>query len=347
MKSKLAEKRFPLRKRWNLCVFLPICALVIIALGVFLICAQKTLGRQFALVAIFCACFAAAVIAAAWFLGHLYLKSTLKPLEQLNESAAHIAEGTYGIRTEKAFDDEIGDLTESINSVSERVVAEAAVQSEFISSVSHELRTPLTAVTGWAEEMAYDETIQGDSRRGLEIIAREAARLTKMVNELLEFTRIQDGRFYLDIERIDIVAETEDAVMAYSKLMQKEKLDLCFSASKEVIPIEGDGERLRQVVLNLLDNAAKYGKNGEKVEVSVISDDKYVTISVRDYGTQIPEDELPRIKERFYKGSGKERGSGIGLAVCDEIVVRHGGTLSIENAEGGGVLAKVRLPQKQ
>jgi signal transduction histidine kinase len=219
------------------------------------------------------------------------------------------------------------------------------LQTEFISSVSHELRTPLTAITGWSETLSYDSAIQGDSRRGVLIISKEASRLTKMVEELLEFTRIQGGRFNLNVEKMDVSAELEDAIFTYGSLLRQEGVELVYEAPEQPLPlIEGDPERLKQVFLNILDNAAKYGRGGEKIIVSVSRAERFVRIQVRDFGPGIPAEELPHVKEKFYKGSSKERGSGIGLAVCDEIVTRHGGTLSIENAQGGGVLVTVSLP---
>ena len=137
----------------------------------------------------------------------------------------------------------------------------------------------------------------------------------------------------------------EDAIFTYSRLMQREQLELRYDGGAEDLPaITGDPERLRQVILNLLDNAVKYGRDGGTVEVSVGKTEGWARVSVRDHGPGIPASELPRVKEKFYKGSGKERGSGIGLAVCEEIVTRHGGRLTIENAPDGGVLAEVLLP---
>jgi signal transduction histidine kinase len=123
-----------------------------------------------------------------------------------------IAEGSYGIQLEKQNDDEIGELTDTINEMSAKISRAERVQSEFISSVSHELRTPLTAITGWSETLAYDEAILGDSRRGLEIISKETARLSKMVEELLEFTRIQDGRFTMNMEPVELSALLQESV---------------------------------------------------------------------------------------------------------------------------------------
>jgi len=218
-------------------------------------------------------------------------------------------------------------------------------RTEFISRVSHELRTPLTAIEGWAETIAYDEAVQGDSLRGIQIISKEAERLTGMVSEMLEFARIQDGRFNLRIEMIDIAAELEDAIFTYGELLRQAGIEVKYDQPLSPIPmIPGDPERLKQVFLNLLDNAAKHGGDGRKVEVAIAAEGGLVIITIRDHGHGIPENELPHVKEKFYKGSSKGRGTGIGLAVCDEIVARHGGRLLIENAQGGGCLVTVTLP---
>lgn len=280
------------------------------------------------------------------FLSNTYFTKTItEPISSLTTMAKQIAEGSYGIQAEKQFDDEIGELTDAINEMSSKISLSEKMQTEFISSVSHELRTPLTAITGWSETLMYNTELEPESRRGLTIISREAARLTKLVEELLEFTRIQDGRFNLSIELVDIQAEIEDCLFAYSDMLEQEELKLEYSPPEKDLPlIPGDPERIRQVILNILDNAAKYGKNGERINVSLDKKSDYVVLSVHDHGPGIPESELPYVKKMFYKGSSKERGSGIGLAVCDEIVSRHGGDLIIGNAEDGGLLVTVRLP---
>ena len=274
-----------------------------------------------------------------------FIKTITEPIHELTVLARQIAEGSYGIQTEKKYDDEIGDLTDAINEMSAKISQSEKMQTEFISSVSHELRTPLTAITGWSETLMYDPDLKGDSHRGVAIISKEAARLTKMVEELLEFTRIQDGRFNLSIEQMDVEAELEDSVFAYGELLRQEEIELEYTPSEQPVPeIPGDPERLRQGFLNILDNAAKYGKSGKRIDIALEKQGDYIVICVRDHGPGIPEAELPFVKNKFYKGSSKERGSGIGLAVCDEIVTRHGGELLVENAEGGGVRVTVRLP---
>ena len=269
------------------------------------------------------------------------------PIEALTAVARRIAAGSYGVKIENASENEIGRLAEEINNMSEKAAVAEKSRTEFISQVSHELRTPLTAIEGWAETIAFDSAVQGDSLRGIHIISKEAERLTGMVSELLEFARIQDGRFNLRIELIDIAAELEDALFTYGELMKQAGIEVNYTPPPaEISLIPGDPERLKQVFLNLLDNAAKHGGDGGKVDVSISSDAQGVHIAIRDYGHGIPKGELPHVKEKFYKGSSKNRGTGIGLSVCDEIITRHGGELNIENADGGGCLVTILLPQQ-
>jgi two-component system OmpR family sensor kinase len=277
-----------------------------------------------------------------------FYRDVTGPLNALTQSARNIADGSYGVQCRKFDDNEIGQLTDEINQMSEKIATADKVRTEFISQVSHELRTPLTAITGWSETLAFDPAITGDSMKGVKIISKEANRLTGMVEELLEFTRIQDGRFNLRIELVDITAELEDALFTYGELLRQAGLEVNYTSPDYEIPlIPGDPERLKQVFLNILDNAAAHGGDGGKVDVSIRSDGKYVIITMRDYGRGIPEAELPHVKEKFYKGSSKDRGNGIGLSVCDEIVTRHGGKLTVANAEGGGCTVAIYLPMAQ
>ena len=274
-----------------------------------------------------------------------FWRTVTDPIALLTDFARRIADGSYGSRLEESSDNEIGRLTDEINNMSEKVAVAEKSRTEFISQVSHELRTPLTAIMGWSETIAFDPAVQGDSLRGIQIISKEAERLTGMVSELLEFTRIQDGRFNLRIELIDIAAELEDALFTYGELMRQAGVEINYSAPPAEIPlIPGDSERLKQVFLNLLDNALKHGGDGNKVDVSLSQEADGVHIRIRDYGHGIPEWELPHVKEKFYKGSSKNRGTGIGLSVCDEIVSRHNGRLSVENVPDGGCLVSVLLP---
>lgn len=277
-----------------------------------------------------------------------YIRSILNPVSEIIEKAKRIAGGTYGIQIQTKYDDEIGELADTINELSAKINQNEKMQAEFISSLSHELRTPLTAITGWSETLIDNDTLDKETRRGMKIILREAKRLTEMVVELLDFTRIQDDRMTLNVEQTDIRAEFEDTVYMYGSRLSQDGIALDYLDNDEDIPeITCDPKRLRQVFLNILDNAAKHGGEGKRIEASMHYEGKSIVVRIRDFGPGIPEDELPLVKKKFYKGSSKARGTGIGLAVCDEIVERHGGELLLSNAPGGGTLVTVTLPAVQ
>ena len=286
------------------------------------------------------------ILGMVYFSNLYFIRSIVDPVAGITETAKRIAAGSYGVQIEKRYDDEIGALTDTINDMSLKIYQSEKMKNEFISSVSHELRTPLTAINGWAETIMNGEVRDaGDVKKGMGIIVSEARRLTNMVEELLEFSRIQDGRFTLSVEPIDIKAELEDAVYTYREFFRREGIELNhFDCDEEFPPIAGDPERLRQVFCNLLDNAAKHGGSGKRIDTAIARDEDQVVITIRDYGPGIPAEELPHVKYKFYKGSSKARGSGIGLAVCDEIITRHEGTLDIDNAEGGGCIVTIHLP---
>lgn len=286
------------------------------------------------------------VLAMVYFSNLYFVRSIVEPVAAITETAKRIAAGSYGIQLDKQHDDEIGDLIDAINDMSRRIKKSENVKNDFISSVSHELRTPLTAINGWAETIMSGEVRDAeDVRKGMGIIMSEARRLTNMVEELLEFSRLEDGRFTLSIEPIDIKAELEDAVYTYREFFRREGIELHHTdCEEEFPPIAADPERMRQVFCNLLDNAAKHGGSGKRIDTAIFPDGSDVVITIRDYGPGIPPEELPNVKFKFYKGSSKARGSGIGLAVCEEIVTRHNGKLEIGNAEGGGCIVTIRLP---
>ena len=277
-----------------------------------------------------------------------FIRSVMTPVEQITEKAKRIANGSYGAQIKTKYNDEIADLADTINEMSVKISQNEKMQAEFISQLSHELRTPLTVINGWSETLLADEKLDPDTAQGLKIISSEAKRLTEMVMELLDFTRLQDGRMTLTVEMTDLRSEFEDTVFMYGSRLAQDGITLEYLENDEEIPeIPCDPKRLRQVFLNILDNAAKHGKDGKRIEASISYENDSVVVRIRDHGPGIPEDELPLVKKKFYKGSSKARGTGIGLAVCDEIVQLHGGTLTLENAEGGGTLVTVSLPASQ
>jgi len=286
------------------------------------------------------------VLAIVLVINMIFIRFVITPVSEITKMAKRIAEGSYGIQINDDYPDEIGDMVGSINEMSLKIAQTEKIQSEFISSISHELRTPLTAITGWGETLIYTEGLDNDSKRGIDIILKEARRLTKMVEEMLEFTRIEDGRFTLNIEQIDIAAELEDAIFAFREILHQDEISFDYHNDTYDLPsIDGDPNRLKQVFFNIFDNALKYGREGKRIEVYIGVIDEQIVITIRDFGPGVLEDELENLKMKFYKGSNsKERGSGIGLAVCEEIIKYHGGRLELSNAQDEGFLVTIILP---
>lgn len=310
----------------------------------------RNLDRHALVTVVIIAAITLAVIALLIISNLIFINNVVAPVAEVTEAAKRISGGSYGIQIPNKYSDEMGELVDNINDMSLKIGQSEKMQTEFISSVSHELRTPLTAINGWGETLLGDDS--GDVvqlRRGLRIILKESRRLTNMVEELLEFSKIEDGRFTLQVEEMDLQAELEDAIFTYRELFRQDGITLEYEEAGELYtdPISGDPERIKQVLCNVLDNAAKHGGSGKKIVTSLKQEGDEYAIRIRDFGPGIPEAELPFVKQKFYKGSSKARGSGIGLAVCDEIIKRHGGKFEIGNAEGGGTLVTIRLPIEQ
>lgn len=308
----------------------------------------RLMDRQIFVVAAVCMAVLAVVVSVVLFSSGFFIHTVLEPVDEIIDKAKRIVSGSYGTQIQSHYNDEIGVLADTINELSNKISQNEKLQAEFISQLSHELRTPLTVINGWTETLLLDDGMDPMTRQGMKIISGEAKRLTEMVVELLDFTRMQDGRMTLNVEPTDIRGEFEDTVFMYSSRLASDGIDLEYLDNEQDIPeIPCDPKRLRQVFLNILDNAAKYGGEGKRIEAEMAYEGGQVVVRIRDFGPGIPEDELPLVKKKFYKGSSSVRGTGIGLAVCDEIVEMHGGTLTLENAEGGGTLVTVTIPGGQ
>ena len=276
--------------------------------------------------------------------GSYFISSIVIPVGEIGKTARKIAHGNFSIRLEKKNDDEIGDLCEAINYMAEELGNTDKMKNEFISSVSHELRTPLTAIKGWSETIldAGDdrETIQ----KGMRVIISETDRLSLMVEELLDFSRMQSGRLKLIIEKIDLLAELEEAVLMYTEKARREQLDFQYEERLEAAIVMADKNRLRQVFINIIDNAIKYSDAGGKIRILAAAEGDYFVVSVSDTGCGISPEDLPKIKQKFYKANLTRRGSGIGLAVADELVSSFGGSIDVQSTLGEGTTVTIRIP---
>lgn len=274
-----------------------------------------------------------------------FLKSIVKPVREIGDTAKRIAQGDFNARIGKFYDDEIGDLCDTINYMAGELGASEKMKNDFISSISHELRTPLTAIKGWAETMQLGGSSDAKTmEKGLKIIVNESERLSGIVEELLDFSRIQNNRMVLMMDKIDILAELDEAIYMFRERALSENKHLIYEEPEILPPVLGDKNRLRQVFINIIDNALKYTPEGGIINIEVSQVDSNIIIKISDNGCGIPARHLSKVKEKFYKANQTKRGSGIGLAVADEIVSLHSGTLDIASTEGVGTTVSISIP---
>lgn len=279
--------------------------------------------------------------------GIFFVQTIVSPVRKINETAKLIAEGNYDVRieTDGKEDDEITELANSINAMINEVAVTDKMKNDFISTVSHELRTPLTAIKGWGEMLKeLDGEDREISRRGTEVIINESERLSRLVEELLDFSRMQNGNMTLRLEKIDVLAELDEAVFVFKERSKRDNIEIKYNAPEIPAPMMGDPNRIKQVFVNLLDNAFKYNKQEGLVDVEAIVDEGVLTINISDTGCGISAEDLPNVKKKFYKANLQVRGSGIGLAVVDEIVKLHNGVFEINSVVGVGTTVTVVFP---
>ena len=275
--------------------------------------------------------------------GIYFVGSIIRPITQVSSSAAKFAKGDFSARIRYDGNDEIGDLCTAINHMADELSTAEEMKNEFISSVSHELRTPLTAIKGWAETI-YTDNDPEMLHKGMNVIINETERLSQMVEELLDFSRMQSGHFTLQKDTMDVLAELGDAVLIYMDKAAREQIHITYDEPEMLPFLYGDKNRIRQVFINVIDNAIKYSDPGGQVHIEATERQGKIVVSVSDTGCGIKASDLPKIKTKFYKPNHTRRGSGIGLAVADEIIREHDGSLDIASEEGIGTTVTITLP---
>ncbi len=276
--------------------------------------------------------------------GVFFIRSIVRPIGEIERTAARMAKGNLDIRITNKYNDEIGKLCDTINHMAGELDKSERMKNEFISSVSHELRTPLTSIKGWIETIErVNDPSDPSFHRGGQITANETDRLYSMVEELLDFSRMQNG-LKLEGEALDLVAELSDAALMAEPRITGEGIRLVYEEPELPMPVWADPRRLRQVFVNILDNAVKYSHAGGTITLEILSDGVNAYVNITDEGQGIAPEDLENVKVKFFKGRGAVRGSGIGLAVVDEIVAAHGGGVDIQSELGSGTTVTVRLP---
>lgn len=286
------------------------------------------------------------LLLASYMSGRYFVRSIISPLAKITETTKRIAENDFSVRIDDKYSDEIGDLAHEINNMAEALGASESMKNDFTSSISHELLTPLTAIRGWSEtlsdpEMRSDEMIE----KGMKVISAESTRLSSMVEELLDFSRLQSGRMTVNMNMLDLIAELEETVIMFEERAKKNNISLILTAPENCSPVLGDAARIKQVFVNIIDNAIKYCRpEGGKVEINLFEKKDRVCIVITDDGIGISPEDLPRIKQKFFKGASARPGSGIGLAIVSEIVNLHGGEFEVDSVLDKGTTVMLTFP---
>ena len=305
---------------------------------------MKKIDNQILIISITTLVVSAAIMLLIFFSGMYFIRSIVYPIRSIGDMTKQFAKGDFSERIKKESDDELGELCDSINYMADELSNTEQMKNEFISSVSHELRTPLTAIKGWTETVTSMYEDKETFKKGMRVITSETERLSQMVEELLDFSRIQDNRLTLIMDTIDILAELGETVLIYQERARALGIKLDYYEPEMLSFVYGDKNRLRQVFINIVDNAIKYSDKGDTVSVEAYEEHGEICISISDTGMGISAEDLPKVKTKFFKANHTRRGSGIGLAVADEIIQRHGGTLTINREQGVGTTVLITLP---
>jgi signal transduction histidine kinase/ActR/RegA family two-component response regulator len=230
--------------------------------------------------------------------------------------------------------------------------AEAAsrTKDEFLATMSHELRTPMTAILGWAQLLRSRTLSEEDFERALEIVERNAQAQNKLIDDLLDISRIITGKLRLDVRPVDLAGVVRAVVEALRPTAEAKAIRLQALVDPQAGPVSGDTDRLQQVVWNLLSNAIKFTPKGGRVQVRLERIDSHIEIIVSDSGRGVSPEFLPHVFDRFRQADGtstrKHGGLGLGLSIVRQLVELHGGTVSVESdGEGKGATFIVQLPQ--
>lgn len=296
----------------------------------------------------------AVLMVVAGLLGRQLAKKIVAPIQALEATARAMKSGKRNVRAKMYHNDEIGRLTESLNALIETLEKEERHKETYIATISHELRTPLTSILGWAHTIKDPRTMPHQTQRGLDVIIDECLRLSGMVDQLLDLSKLALGQVSVTPVPTDV---TKVLSQVHAQLMPtmarkqlKWQLDMPESLSEKGTYILGDEGRIRQLLLILLDNAMKFTPTGGSVTMAMDVVGRHINLRVEDSGVGIPRDMQDKLFEPFVKGAHAESpGSGLGLAIAKAIADQHGASLllSRESLQGACFVLQMPLLQKR
>lgn len=289
-------------------------------------------------------------------LSFILSKTLLQPIIGMTKAAEAMAGGDFSRKLDVESGDEIGILADTFNNMAfqlkttlEEIKKSEALRREFVANVSHELRTPLTSIRSYAETLTDYRDIPKEMEIDfLHVILKESDRMTKIVQDLLELSRFDAGSAQLQIEEFSLENAMRNVSDAIALEAAKHSHNISMELADDLPGINGDRARIEQVLINILSNAVKYMPDGGTIDITSGRAGDKVWIKIKDTGIGIPEEDIPRIFDRFYRvdkaRSRESGGTGLGLSIAREIVLRHGGEILIESIQDGGTAVTVVLP---
>ncbi|WP_227793508.1 sensor histidine kinase [Paenibacillus guangzhouensis] len=278
----------------------------------------------------------------------LFLSRTItKSVKDLKRAADRMTEGDFTARAHIRYRDELGSLAKTLNMMASKVVQNEKLKNDFISSVSHELRTPLTSIKGWV--ITLKSNGRGSNpllHEGLDIIESESDRLTEMVDELLDFAKLDNGRLTLHRIPVQVSELLHQIGKQLAPRAERQKIAFEIEVHERLPGITADLNRLKQVMINLIDNALKFTEPYGRIRVEAEPAPGGILIRVQDTGAGIGEEELSNVFNKFYKVDQHASGSGLGLSISEQIVKLHHGEITMTSQLGEGTTVQIFLPSE-
>lgn len=275
------------------------------------------------------------------------IRHIMRPLNELQGAVENMSQGNYDTRVPVHSSDEIGKLSGTFNKMAEAIQREDEAQKTFLATVSHELRTPISYVKGYSEAMQNGFIEEAQKEETIQLIVREANRMERLTNELLQLARTENEQEEINLYPIPLAETLREVERILMHQARKKAIALELVVDDALI-VEADEVKLKQVFINIIENAINYSYEQSKVEVTAIEKDGFAQITVKDYGIGIPQADLPHVTERFYRvnkaRSRADGGSGLGLSIVEQLLKQLQAKISIESEVEKGTIIKITMP---
>ncbi|KOY82231.1 HAMP domain-containing histidine kinase [Lysinibacillus macroides] len=275
------------------------------------------------------------------------IRHIMRPLSELQNAVEQMSYGRYETRVPVNSRDEIGKLSSTFNKMAEAIQQEDEARKTFLATVSHELRTPISYVKGYSEAMQNGMITEQRKEETIQLIVREANRMERLTNELLQLARTENEQTNIVLYPIPLGETVREVQQILTHQAHKKNITLCVDVDDALI-IQADEVKLKQIFINIIENAINYSYEGSKVEIIAAEHSGYAVITIKDYGIGIPQEDLSHVTERFYRvnkaRSRADGGSGLGLSIVEQLVKQLQGKLEIDSVIEKGTIVKIQLP---